>query len=109
MAVMEVTAEEREFIELLRDAHLESQNKALMKQLFNLLGRIKAGEQWADRVTEYLEALIDAEALVKAVEQDEPPDGEDRPNWRNELRASFVDAVIGNARLIEEVWYISQK
>jgi hypothetical protein len=102
VAMMEVTGEERQFIELLRQARDTRQQK-LIHELSSLIELIKAGDEWPDRALEYLEVLVDAEALVREVEQNDSPDEGQNPEWRDDLRQGLIDAAMGKTRPASEL------
>jgi hypothetical protein len=104
VTTLEVTAEERQFIELLRQAHDAARQQLLMRAITRMVELIQAGDKWPDRAMEYLEALLEAEVLLKEVEQGgDTPDETENPDWRTELRQGFVDAVMGNTRPVSEL------
>jgi hypothetical protein len=52
---------------------------------------------------DYVQALIAADKLVAAVEQD-APDEDEHPHWREDLRSAWMNALTGNVLSEEEFW-----
>lgn len=52
---------------------------------------------------DYVQALIAADQLIAAVEED-PPDEDEHPHWREDLRSAWMNAVTGNVRPVSELW-----